>query len=67
MSVKQQKSIKNPVCGLEGCAKPSMRKIVFHLGFSAGFCNDCAKLLVEQGLGELGDGDDSDRYCAVLN
>jgi hypothetical protein len=54
MSEQGQKSIKNLVCGFNECNKPSTRKIVFRFGFSAGFCNECAELLIRQGLGELG-------------
>jgi hypothetical protein len=47
---KPPKIINNSVCGVAGCIRPVKEKVVFALGFSAGFCEDCAKKLKSQGL-----------------
>ena len=45
------KPIDNLICGSIGCDNPAKRKITFHLGFLAGFCDDCAKDLIKNELG----------------
>jgi hypothetical protein len=45
------KPIDNLICGSIGCDNPAKRKITFHLGFLAGFCDDCAKDLIKDELG----------------
>lgn len=43
-------SVGNQICGSNGCEKEANRKVEFGLGFSAGFCKDCADDLMHQGL-----------------
>jgi hypothetical protein len=43
-------SVGNRICGSNGCNKDAKRKVDFELGFSAGFCKNCAERLQQQGL-----------------
>jgi hypothetical protein len=43
-------SVRNPVCGGNGCNRDVKKRVDFELGFSAGFCEDCAERLKQQGL-----------------
>jgi hypothetical protein len=43
-------SVGNRICGSNNCNREAKRKVEFGLGFSAGFCNDCADDLMRQGL-----------------
>jgi hypothetical protein len=43
-------SVGNRICGRNGCNRDAKRKVEFGLGFSAGFCKDCANDLKRQGL-----------------
>jgi hypothetical protein len=45
------KEVKNLLCGISGCTNPVEKKIVFQLGFSAGFCSNCGNELMKEGLG----------------
>jgi Arc/MetJ-type ribon-helix-helix transcriptional regulator len=45
------KKIKNDICGRHGCSKEATRQIIFPLGFSAGFCSQCAEELVQDKIG----------------
>jgi hypothetical protein len=45
------KTIDNLICGSIGCDNLAKRKITFHLGFLAGFCDYCAKDLIKDELG----------------
>lgn len=47
---KPLKIVNNSVCGTEGCTKPVRENLVLALGFSAGFCEQCANRLKSQGL-----------------
>jgi hypothetical protein len=42
--------IGNHICGRNGCDKEAKKKIDFELGFSAGFCENCASNLQRLGL-----------------
>lgn len=44
-------TVKNQVCGVDGCDKPVSARICFFLGFSANFCKECANALAAQNLG----------------
>jgi hypothetical protein len=48
MSVKK---IKNTICGKSNCSRDAETRVIFQLGFSAGFCTKCADDIMEQGLG----------------
>ena len=43
-------SVENCICGSKGCDKEAKKKVGFELGFSAGFCENCAINLQRQGL-----------------
>ena len=43
-------SVGNRTCGTKGCNKAAKIKVDFELGFSAGFCKDCAERLKQQRL-----------------
>jgi hypothetical protein len=42
--------VENRICGSKGCDKEAKKKVDFELGFSAGFCENCASNLQLQGL-----------------
>jgi hypothetical protein len=44
------KTAENRICGSNECNKKAKKKVDFELGFSAGFCEDCACNLQRQGL-----------------
>jgi len=45
------KPIENKVCAANGCLKSASVKILFQIGFSALFCEECAFGLVNEGIG----------------
>lgn len=45
------KKIKNRICATTNCNNPVISRIIFSLGFSAGFCTQCSDRLVTEGLG----------------
>jgi hypothetical protein len=45
------KEIGNTICGKSNCSRQTTTKILFSLGFSAGFCSKCADNIIQQGLG----------------
>lgn len=49
------KEITNTVCGKKNCSIQATTKIIFPLGFSAGFCNKCADDIVHLGIGTRSD------------
>jgi hypothetical protein len=52
MLEREQKSIRNQICGVNKCNKPATKLIIFPLGFSAKFCNECADFLIKKGMGK---------------
>ncbi|MDP9288963.1 MAG: hypothetical protein M3P08_12300 [Thermoproteota archaeon] len=46
------KELNNSICAGAGCTKPSRKRIMFDLGFSACFCYQCGNELVREGIGE---------------
>ena len=45
------KEMGNTTCGKSNCSRQTTTKILFPLGFSAGFCSKCADNIIQQGLG----------------
>jgi hypothetical protein len=45
------KEVRNTFCGKSKCRRQATIKIIFPLGFSAGFCAECAEELIKDGVG----------------
>jgi hypothetical protein len=45
------KEVRNTFCGKNKCKRQATIKIIFPLGFSAGFCAECAEELIKEGVG----------------
>jgi hypothetical protein len=45
------KEVKNAFCGKNNCSRRAKIRISFPLGFSAGFCTECAEELRQKGIG----------------
>lgn len=47
------RALNNPICAYRNCRSKSSIRLLFALGFSALFCDNCAKILVSDGLAEF--------------
>ena len=45
------KEVRNTFCGKDKCSRRAKIRISFPLGFSAGFCTECAKELSQKRVG----------------
>jgi hypothetical protein len=45
------KELHNILCGSIGCTRPAKRKVLFSIGFSANFCEECANVLMHDNIG----------------
>jgi hypothetical protein len=48
--IQRAKRLDNSICAYRNCCANSTVRLYFPLGFSALFCNDCAKILIEESL-----------------
>jgi hypothetical protein len=51
MSLHKHKLLKNKRCGSNECDNPAKKRVLFLLGFSALFCEKCARELIQNKLG----------------
>ena len=51
MSLHKHKLLRNKRCGSNECDNPAKKRVLFLLGFSALFCEKCARELIQNNLG----------------